>query len=143
MLLNLIKLCCIYGYYRVLAYVILLICQSIKFSKYLDFRTHLILSAEHILILLRNCYCSFVDFLLSSWLYRIRPSVTHEPFKSRVPAHGRLVSEFDKSNSSTTPTQLRWRPEDIPDSPTDFIDGLYTICGTGSSFLRHGYAIHM
>ncbi|XP_044465479.1 homogentisate 1,2-dioxygenase-like [Mangifera indica] len=78
-----------------------------------------------------------------SWLYRIRPSVTHEPFKSRVPAHGRLVSEFDKSNSSTTPTQLRWRPVDIPDLPTDFIDGLYTVCGAGSSFLRHGYAIHM
>lgn len=32
---------------------------------------------------------------------------------------------------------------EIPDSPTDFIDGLYTVCGAGSSFLRHGYAIHM
>ncbi|KAJ4726393.1 homogentisate 1,2-dioxygenase [Melia azedarach] len=78
-----------------------------------------------------------------SWLYRVKPSVTHEPFKVRLPAHGKLVSEFDKSNSSTTPTQLRWRPVDIPDSPTDFIDGLFTICGAGSSFLRHGYAIHI
>ncbi|PIA57977.1 hypothetical protein AQUCO_00500124v1 [Aquilegia coerulea] len=78
-----------------------------------------------------------------SWLYRIKPSVTHEPFKPRVPSNRKLVSEFDQSNSSATPTQLRWRPVDSPDSPTDFIDGLYTICGAGSSFLRHGYAIHM
>ncbi|XP_010537038.1 PREDICTED: homogentisate 1,2-dioxygenase [Tarenaya hassleriana] len=78
-----------------------------------------------------------------SWLYRIKPSVTHEPFKPRVPAHEKLVSEFDGSNSRTNPTQLRWRPVDIPDSPTDFVDGLFTICGAGSSFLRHGFAIHM
>ncbi|CAM8891147.1 unnamed protein product [Rhodiola kirilowii] len=78
-----------------------------------------------------------------SWLYRIKPSVTHEPFKPRLPVHGKLVAEFTQSNSSVTPTQLRWRPVEIPDKPTDFIDGLYTICGAGSSFLRHGYAIHM
>jgi homogentisate 1,2-dioxygenase len=78
-----------------------------------------------------------------SWLYRVKPSVTHEPFKPRVPAHKKLVSEFDASNSRTNPTQLRWRPEDIPDSEIDFVDGLFTICGAGSSFLRHGFAIHM
>jgi len=40
--------------------------------------------------------------------------------------------------------QLRWRPLEVPlDSPLDFIDGLYTVCGAGSSFLRHGYAVHM
>lgn len=94
-------------------------------------------------MLLNDFGVFFIFFILSSWLYRIKPSVTHEPFKPRVPAHGKLVSEFDKSNSYTTPTQLRWKPVDIPDSPTDFIDGLYTICGAGSSFLRHGYAIHM
>uniref|UniRef100_A0A2N9HEK3 homogentisate 1,2-dioxygenase n=1 Tax=Fagus sylvatica TaxID=28930 RepID=A0A2N9HEK3_FAGSY len=80
---------------------------------------------------------------LRSWLYRIKPSVTHEPFKPRVPSHGKLVSEFNQSNTSTTPTQLRWKPTEIPDSPTDFIDGLYTVCGAGSSFLRHGFAIHI
>lgn len=78
-----------------------------------------------------------------SWLYRIKPSVTHEPFKTRVPVHGKLVAEFDQSNSSATPTQLRWKPVEIPETPTDFIDGLYTVCGAGSSYLRHGFAIHM
>ncbi|KAL1805277.1 hypothetical protein ACET3Z_028345 [Daucus carota] len=78
-----------------------------------------------------------------SWLYRIKPSVTHEPFKPRVPCHGKLVSEFNNSNSRATPTQLRWRPVEFPQLQTDFIDGLFTVCGAGSSYLRHGYAIHM
>ncbi|CAH9115655.1 unnamed protein product [Cuscuta europaea] len=78
-----------------------------------------------------------------SWLYRVKPSVTHEPFKRRVPTHERLVSEFNQTNSSATPTQLRWKPADIPEKPTDFIDGLYTVCGAGSSYLRHGFAVHM
>ncbi|XP_073039726.1 homogentisate 1,2-dioxygenase [Primulina eburnea] len=78
-----------------------------------------------------------------SWLYRVKPSVTHEPFRARVPTHGKLVSEFNDSNSSATPTQLRWKPVEVPESPTDFIDGLYTVCGAGSSYLRHGFAIHM
>lgn len=78
-----------------------------------------------------------------SWFYRIKPSVTHQPFQPRVPGNRRIFSEFNNSNSSANPTQLRWKPMDAPDSPTDFIDGLSTICGSGSSFMRHGYAIHM
>lgn len=85
----------------------------------------------------------FFFFFFGSWLYRIKPSVTHEPFKPRVPIHGKLVAEFDQSNSSATPTQLRWKPVEIPETPTDFIEGLYTVCGAGSSCLRHGFAIHM
>ncbi|KAF6158429.1 hypothetical protein GIB67_022026 [Kingdonia uniflora] len=78
-----------------------------------------------------------------SWLYRIKPSVTHEPFKPRVPSNKRIVSEFNERNSCVNPTQLRWRPVEFPEVPTDFVDGIYTMCGAGSSFLRHGYAIHM
>ncbi|KAL2944438.1 Homogentisate 1 2-dioxygenase [Bienertia sinuspersici] len=80
---------------------------------------------------------------LRSWLYRIKPSVTHEPFKPRTPGNKKLIAEFNQSNSSANPTQLRWKPVDIPEDPTDFIDGLQTICGAGSSYLRHGYAVHM
>lgn len=84
---------------------------------------------------------------LRTWLYRIKPSVTHEPFHPRRPAHPRLIGDFDRTTTDTvaTPTQLRWRPADVPPHhpPLDFIDGLYTVCGAGSSFLRHGYAIHM
>ncbi|WP_396195359.1 homogentisate 1,2-dioxygenase, partial [Enterococcus faecium] len=38
-----------------------------------------------------------------SWLYRVKPSVTHDPFKPRVPSHEKLVSEFNQSNSSANP----------------------------------------
>jgi homogentisate 1,2-dioxygenase len=79
-----------------------------------------------------------------SWLYRIKPSVTHEPFVPRKTQHQFLASDFtDSSTTAVTPTQLRWKPEDISDVKTDFLDGLYTICGAGSPFLRHGYAIHI
>jgi hypothetical protein len=79
-----------------------------------------------------------------SWLYRIKPSVTHEPFHPREPAHKRLVSDFTGSGvASVTPTQLRWKPPPIPEAHTNFIDGLFTVCGAGSPFLRHGFAVHM
>ena len=69
--------------------------------------------------------------------------MTHEPFQPR-PAYICLVGEFNRCTAAATPTQLRWRPLEVPlNSPLDFIDGLYTVYGAGSSFLRHGYAIHM
>ena len=81
---------------------------------------------------------------LCSWLYRMKPSVTHEPFHPREPSHKRLTSDFSSASSaSVTPTQLRWKPPPIPEEKTNFIDGLFTICGAGSPFLRHGYAVHM
>ncbi|KAJ7570177.1 hypothetical protein O6H91_01G109000 [Diphasiastrum complanatum] len=79
-----------------------------------------------------------------SWFYRIKPSVTHEPFYPRQPLHEHLVGDFSNEKGCvTTPTQLRWKPVDISKARTDFIDGLFTICGAGSCFVRHGYAIHM
>src|SRR5436305_7215916 len=56
-----------------------------------------------------------------SWLYRIRPSVTHEPF---APLRA-LWDELEE-----TPNQLRWDPFPIPVDPTDFVDGLMPICAT-------------
>ena len=51
-----------------------------------------------------------------SWLYRIRPSVTHEPF----------APYRDEPQYIVTPNQLRWDPFPIADA--DFIDGLIPIC---------------
>eukprot|EP00798_Chlamydomonas_sp_ICE-L_P002092 gene2092-18147_t len=47
-----------------------------------------------------------------SWLYRIRPSVTHEPFHPLDFATGTLTSNF--SNGIVTPNQIRWMPFPIP-----------------------------
>jgi hypothetical protein len=91
-----------------------------------------------------NCWIHLSTLWFFSWLYRIKPSVTHEPFHPREPAHKRLVSDFTGSGvASVTPTQLRWKPPPIPEAHTNFIDGLFTVCGAGSPFLRHGYAVHM
>jgi len=51
-----------------------------------------------------------------SWLYRIRPSVVHEPF----------APYRDAAQYVVTPNQLRWDPFPIADS--DFVDGLIPIC---------------
>ncbi|VAI67988.1 unnamed protein product [Triticum turgidum subsp. durum] len=83
---------------------------------------------------------------LRTWMYRIKPSVTHDPFHPRAPPNPRLLADFHDPNAAVaTPTQLRWRPADLPprDVDLDFVDGLYTVCGAGSSFLRHGFAVHM
>ncbi len=70
-----------------------------------------------------------------SWLYRIRPSVLHEPF-----AFLRDAPEIPP----TSPTQLRWDPLPIPAEPTDFVDGLTTIAtndGVGVHIYRANRAM--
>jgi homogentisate 1,2-dioxygenase len=74
-----------------------------------------------------------------SWLYRIRPSVLHRPFE-RID-NGLIVSNFNELE--TTPNQLRWNPLPVPETKTDFIDGLTTIAGNGDLFSQAGIAIHI
>jgi homogentisate 1,2-dioxygenase len=73
-----------------------------------------------------------------SWLYRIRPAAMHTPFKRM--AQTRATGSFDGRLAS--PNQLRWSPLPIPREPTDFIDGLVTICGNGSPDAQSGCAVH-
>src|SRR5215471_4895640 len=70
-----------------------------------------------------------------SWLYRIRPAVTHEPF--RKIDNGHIKGAFD--DVSTPPSQLRWSPLPFPDKPTDFVDGIITIAGNTACAI-HIYA---
>jgi homogentisate 1,2-dioxygenase len=74
-----------------------------------------------------------------SWLYRIRPSVMHKPFR-RID-NGLLCST--PFNLETTPNQLRWNPVEIPEKEKDFVDGLVTIAGCGDSFAQAGIAVHI
>lgn len=74
-----------------------------------------------------------------TWTYRIRPSVTHKPF-ARI-NNNLLVSKFD--GLETTPNQLRWNPLPIPETETDFIDGLTTMAGNGDSYSQTGIAAHI
>ena len=74
-----------------------------------------------------------------SWLYRIRPAAMHEPF--RGVSIGRTQSRFEPSTAG--PNQLRWDPLPMPASPTDFIDGLFTMAGNGEPGVQSGCAVHL
>jgi homogentisate 1,2-dioxygenase len=74
-----------------------------------------------------------------SWLYRIRPSVLHGEFSAF--AQPRLHGDF--AAGEVSPNQLRWDPLPLPQAPTDFIEGLYTMGGNGSPDAHHGVGIHL
>jgi homogentisate 1,2-dioxygenase len=74
-----------------------------------------------------------------SWLYRIRPAAVHGQF-ARMD-NGRMTSHFGQV--PVPPSQMRWDPLPMPDSPTDFVEGLVTMAGNGSPEAMNGCAIHL
>src|SRR3989337_1774033 len=75
---------------------------------------------------------------LSTWLYKLRPSAMHAPYR-RID-NGLLRSgPFDEAE--TPPNRLRWNPLPIPSKPTDFLDGLVTIAGSGEAAAQAGIAV--
>ena len=76
----------------------------------------------------------------STWLYKLRPSAMHPPFKRM--ANGLIRSgPFDEID--TPPDRLRWDPFPLPSRPTDFIDGLATLAGSGDPAAQSGLAVHI
>lgn len=74
-----------------------------------------------------------------SWLYRIRPAAMHGPFG--IFPQPALHNDFE--SGPVSPDQLRWSPLPLPQSPTDFVEGLYTMAGNGSAAAQHGVGIHL
>ena len=74
-----------------------------------------------------------------SWLYRIRPAAMHGSFE--LLHHERFHNDF--GTGPVTPDQLRWSPLAIPETPVDFIDGLFTLAGNGSPAAASGIGIHL
>jgi homogentisate 1,2-dioxygenase len=74
-----------------------------------------------------------------SWLYRIRPAVTHHAFVGFK--HALLDESID--DQAFAPNQLRWDPLPLPGAPTDFVEGLVPIAGNGSAELHTGCAIYL
>jgi homogentisate 1,2-dioxygenase len=74
-----------------------------------------------------------------SWLYRIRPSAAHPPF--RRTANGALRSA-PFQDVEPDPNRLRWGPPPAPREPTDFVQGLATVGGNGDVLRREGIGIH-
>jgi homogentisate 1,2-dioxygenase len=76
-----------------------------------------------------------------TWLYRIRPSAAHKPF--RQIGNGGLTNEFGAV--ATPPNQLRWDPLPFPEdgAAIDFLDGLVTMAGNGDPAAQSGAGIHL
>jgi homogentisate 1,2-dioxygenase len=75
-----------------------------------------------------------------TWTYRIRPSVTHQPFRQ---IENRLVRSGPFDEIAATPNQLRWNPLPLPSAQTDFIDGLVTMAGCGEAAILSGIGVHI
>ena len=74
-----------------------------------------------------------------SWLYRIRPSAGHGPYRPRDPG---LLRSGPFDEVAATPNRLRWDPPPTPEAPTDFVEGLTTMGGSGGPDIGAGVAIH-
>jgi homogentisate 1,2-dioxygenase len=75
-----------------------------------------------------------------SWLYRIRPAAVHGTFSPFE--QPRFHNGFG-DGGPVSPDQLRWSPLSIPDTPTDFVEGLYTVAGNGAPSAHAGVGIHL
>jgi homogentisate 1,2-dioxygenase len=73
--------------------------------------------------------------LRRTWMYRILPSAAHSKFE-------RLERQRPNSTlAAITPNRLRWDPLPLPNTPTDFIDGLVTMAANSDS--PEGVSIHL
>jgi len=75
-----------------------------------------------------------------SWLYRIRPSAGHPPYK---PHPLGLIRSGPFTEAPATPNRLRWDPIEIGDEPRDFVDGLVTVAGNGDVAMSEGVGVHL
>jgi homogentisate 1,2-dioxygenase len=72
-----------------------------------------------------------------SWLYRMRPSAAHPPFRSY--ARDTLIA----SGLVDTPNRLRWNPLPAAGAGVDFVDGLITVASNGDIGAGTGCAVHL
>jgi homogentisate 1,2-dioxygenase len=77
---------------------------------------------------------------LSTWLYKLRPSAMHGPYRRMAQGQWRS-GPFDEVE--TPPNRLRWDPFPLPTKATDFVDGLATLAGSGNPATQSGVAVHI
>jgi homogentisate 1,2-dioxygenase len=75
-----------------------------------------------------------------SWLYRMRPTADHRPFK---PYRGATLFATGPARGPLAPNRLRWDPPaDLPGN-CDFVDGLVTMIVNREAAELTGVAIHL
>ncbi len=75
-----------------------------------------------------------------SWLYRLRPSAEHPPYRRY---EGAKLFAPGTADEPLPPNRLRWDPLDLPGEPTDFVDGLVTMMANRSPEDLEGVAVHI
>jgi homogentisate 1,2-dioxygenase len=75
-----------------------------------------------------------------SWLYRLRPSAEHPPYR---PYEGAPQFSAAALADPLPPNRLRWDPLDLPGSGVDLIDGMTTMVANGGADTLSGCAVHI
>jgi homogentisate 1,2-dioxygenase len=75
-----------------------------------------------------------------SWLYRLRPSAEHPPYRSY---EGAPLFGAAALHQPLPPNRLRWDPLPLADEPVDLIDGLATMMANGGPEALSGCAVHV
>lgn len=77
---------------------------------------------------------------LRSWLYRLHPSAMHGAFSAASLPRWRTAPCLEVSIG---PNRLRWLPLPLPDTATDFLEGVATLATSGDARLHAGAAAHL
>ncbi len=75
-----------------------------------------------------------------SWLYRLRPTAQHGPYR---PADARDLRSGPFRDAPAAPNRMRWDPPAWPEAPTSFVEGLTTLVGAGAPAEQSGVAAHL
>jgi homogentisate 1,2-dioxygenase len=75
-----------------------------------------------------------------SWLYRMRPSAEHPPYR---PYQGAPDFTAVALHDPLPPNRLRWDPLAMPDAPADLVDSMATMVANGGPEALSGCAVHI
>ncbi|RDW61828.1 uncharacterized protein DSM5745_10500 [Aspergillus mulundensis] len=85
------------------------------------------------------------DANFSTFMYRARPAMAHDGYRDSFTHKSNLENCFLPLNAKVQPLtgETDFDPFPIPETDTDFIDGLHTLLGSGDPNLRQGLAQHV
>ena len=75
-----------------------------------------------------------------TWLYRMRPSAAHPPYRRY---EGAALFAPGPSTALLPPNRLRWDALDMPDAYVDFVDSLVTMAVNRDPESLEGVAVHV
>jgi homogentisate 1,2-dioxygenase len=77
---------------------------------------------------------------LRTWLYRLRPTATHPPYRQ---IDGADFASAPLGDCAVPFNRLRWNPIELATGATDLIAGITTVAATGDALAQDGCAAHV